>query len=250
MNNKAPKRLIKEIKKLRQKKYREQTGLFLADRWKIISLFIQNDWEVPYIFTIKPLPDTIPENIKVYSVTKEDLRQISPLKNPYDALAVIRMKPAGQLIPEGLIPVMDAIQDPGNLGTLIRTADWFGIKQIVCLPGTADVYNPKAIQASMGAVSNMKVFYTDYEELNNWVTEKKMNMWAADMKGENIYTTTWPKNFFLVFGNEGHGFSEKTLSLIQRRISIPHADSKVSESLNISMAAGIIMGQWFGKNYL
>jgi len=139
--------------------------------------------------------------------------------------------------------VLDGIQDPGNLGTIIRLADWFGIEQIICSEDTVDVYNPKVIMATMGSFTRVNVVYTD---LTEYLSETENVNIGTDMDGENIYTFEKPRKLNLILGNEGNGMRAETEQLIQKSVMIPRfGKSQSTESLNVSMAAGIILGQIF-----
>ena len=141
--------------------------------------------------------------------------------------------------------ILDGIQDPGNLGTIIRLADWFGIEQIICSNDTVDVYNPKVIQATMGSFLRVNVVYTNLE---SYLTNYKYPVFGTDMDGKNIYKTEFPAKFSVIFGNEGNGIRPSTEELISQMITIPRFGKyKSTESLNVSMSAGIILGQIFSN---
>ncbi|WP_449398197.1 TrmH family RNA methyltransferase [Chryseobacterium wanjuense] len=139
--------------------------------------------------------------------------------------------------------ILDGIQDPGNLGTIIRLADWFGIEQIICSEDTVDFYNPKVIQATMGSFIRVNIVYTNLVE---YLSKTENVNIGTDMEGENIYTFQKPEKINLIFGNEGNGMRPETEKLLQKSIMIPRfGKSQSTESLNVSMAAGIILGQLF-----
>ena len=141
--------------------------------------------------------------------------------------------------------VLDNIQDPGNLGTIIRLADWFGIEQIICSENTVDFYNPKVIQATMGSFTRVNIVYQNLKEL---LQNTDRPVFGTDMTGKNLYKTDFPKNFYLVLGNEGNGISPEIKNLVTESLTIPRFGRLQStESLNVSMAAGIILGQVFSK---
>lgn len=142
--------------------------------------------------------------------------------------------------------VLDGLQDPGNLGTIIRLADWFGIEQIICSEDTVDVYNPKVIQATMGSFTRVNVVYTN---LVDYLSKTESINIGTDMEGENIYTFERPEKINLILGNEGNGMRPETEKLLQKCITIPRfGKSQSTESLNVSMAAGIILGQLFSRS--
>ncbi len=230
---------IKQLRKLHTKKHRDATGHFIVERLKAIEIFLQAGYRPVEFYVLEGVHP--PGEIPYETVTKGELKQISALKSPYDALAVFK-KPAWQPDFERSFLYLDHINDPGNLGTIIRTADWFGMRQVVCSPGSADVFNPKAVQATMGALANVKVFYMQPDDFFNQV---KHPVWAADMRGQNVFTLHWPEEFVLVMGNEANGISASLKKYIQRRITIPHAADKRTESLNVAISASVIMAQWF-----
>lgn len=178
-------------------------------------------------------------------VSETELKKISFLQNPKDSLILCEI-PADKPFHEfSKQIILDGIQDPGNLGTIIRLADWFGIEQIVCSPDTVDYLNPKVIMASMGSFLRVNVVY---KELAAYLAESQNLNIGTDMSGDNIYEFEFPKNFNLILGNEGNGMRPETFNLLQNKISIPRfGKAKNTESLNVSMAAGIILGQIFSQ---
>jgi TrmH family RNA methyltransferase len=178
-------------------------------------------------------------------VSSSELARLSRLKNPYDALAVFRRKKQPEITFKEMIVLLDDIQDPGNLGTIIRTAAWFGIRQIVCSPGTADIFNPKTLQAAAGAIAESRIYY---ENPRIFLQKTDLPVYAADLQGENIFKINLPRNMILVMGNEGHGIGTETEKFIKHRIHIPKAEFSGIESLNVSVSAALIMGKWFEFN--
>lgn len=176
-------------------------------------------------------------------ISETELKKISLLQHPKDSVATCKI-PVHSLdenCPFNL--VLDGIQDPGNLGTIIRLADWFGIEQILCSEDTADYLNPKVIQASMGSFTRVRIVYTDLQKFLK--TTQNTNI-GTDMKGENLYQTTFPKRINLILGNEGNGIRKENKELIYRTITIPRfGETQATESLNVSIATGIILGQIF-----
>ncbi len=235
---------IKIFQSLDQKKFRQKYNLFLVEGNKTISEIPFSHYQVREIFStnasapeLKGLPTT--------EITERELKKISFLQHPKDSVAVCEIlqnipeKPASRRI------VLDGIQDPGNLGTIIRLADWFGIGEIVCSQDTVDLYNPKVIQASMGSFLRVNVFY---EDLTSYLSESQDMIIGTDMDGENLYEFSFPEKFSLVLGNEGNGMRPETENLLSKKISIPRfGKSQRTESLNVSMAAGIILGKIFGQ---
>ncbi len=201
-------------------------------------------------FKVKEILSTDPQkldrtDIPVTHISENELKKISFLKTPKDSVAVCYLAEENRMADKNIQLVLDGIQDPGNLGTIIRLADWFGIEQIICSEDTVDVYNPKVIQASMGSFTRVNVVYTD---IVKYLSETENVNIGTDMEGENLYTFERPEKINLILGNEGNGMRPETEKLLQKCITIPRfGKSQSTESLNVSMAAGIILGQLFSK---
>ncbi len=211
---------------------------------KIICELFNSDIKIKEIYSTDPqkLGRT---DIPVTHISENELKKISFLKNPKDSVAVCYLVPEEKAGDKDIQLVLDGIQDPGNLGTIIRLADWFGIEQIICSEDTVDFYNPKVIQATMGSFIRVNTVYTNLIE---YLSETKNINIGTDMEGESIYTFQRPEKINLILGNEGNGMRPETEKLLQKSISIPRfGKSRSTESLNVSMAAGIILGQLFGK---
>lgn len=218
--------------------------MFLVEGNKIIcELFNSN-------FKVKEILSTDPQKLDrtdtpITHISENELKKISFLKTPKDSMAVCYLAEEEKMEDKEIQLVLDGIQDPGNLGTIIRLADWFGIEQIICSEDTVDFYNPKVIQATMGSFTRVNLVYTDLVEYLS--ATENVNI-GTDMEGENIYTFEKPGKINLILGNEGNGMRPETEKLLQKSISIPRfGKSQSTESLNVSMAAGIILGQLFSK---
>lgn len=235
---------IKILQSLDKKKFRQKYNLFLVEGNKIICELFNSDIKIKEIYSTDPqkLGRT---DIPVTHISENELKKISFLKNPKDSVAVCYLFPEEKAGDKDIQLVLDGIQDPGNLGTIIRLADWFGIEQIICSEDTVDFYNPKVIQATMGSFIRVNTVYTNLIE---YLSETKNINIGTDMEGESIYTFQRPEKINLILGNEGNGMRPETEKLLQKSISIPRfGKSRSTESLNVSMAAGIILGQLFGK---
>lgn len=212
---------------------------------KIICELSESRFKVKEIFSTDPqkLDRT---DAPVIQITENELKKISFLKTPKDSVAVCYLPEEEEKREDKDIQlVLDGIQDPGNLGTIIRLADWFGIEQIICSEDTVDVYNPKVIQATMGSFTRVNIMYTDLVE---YLSKTGNINIGTDMEGENIYTFEKPEKLNLILGNEGNGMRPETEKLLQQCITIPRfGKSQSTESLNVSMAAGIVLGQLFSK---
>lgn len=211
---------------------------------KIIKELKTSKFKIDAIYSTTPEELDFPAHL-ITPITPQELKKISFLQTPKDSVVVCQLLPESQLMDTAFNLVLDGIQDPGNLGTIIRLADWFGVEQIICSPDTVDFYNPKVIQASMGSFTRVQMIYT---ELSAYLSQTSHTNIGTDMAGDNLYQTTFPEKINLILGNEGNGIRPETEKLLQRSISIPRfSQHQATESLNVSMAAGIILGQIFGQ---
>lgn len=228
---------IKNITRLKQKKYRQQEGLFIAEGGKVIKEFLNSTFKLVDLFTTETF------NVENESIISEaDLKKISCLTTPNTALAIFKIPNAKALKNEGLILALDDIRDPGNLGTIIRLCDWFGIKQLVCSHKTVDCYNPKVVQATMGSLTRVKIVYTD---LSAYLKAINLPVFGAFMDGKNVYQTNLPKAGILVLGNEANGISSIIETCVTDKISIPRfGDLQATESLNVATAGAILLSEF------
>ncbi len=218
--------------------------MFLVEGNKTIKEIPNSAYKINEVYSVNP-EDLAVENLDIIEISSGDLKKISFLQNPKDSVALCESKEEFLEKETGIQLVLDGIQDPGNLGTIIRLADWFGISQIICSADTADFYNPKVIQASMGSFLRVNIVYTDLEI---YLTANKRPTIGTDMNGENIYQYEFLENFNLVLGNEGNGIRPGIEDLLSDKITIPRfGKSQSTESLNVAMSAGIILGQIFSK---
>ena len=209
---------------------------------KIIQELKHSSYKIQEIFSIQPEDLSFPET-KIHPITERELKKISFLQTPKDSVAVCELREEKLLKNVPIQLILDGIQDPGNLGTIIRLADWFGISQIVCSEDTVDFYNPKVIQASMGSFVRVNIVY---EKLEEYLTNSPDPILGTDMEGKNLFNFLFPEKFNLVLGNEGNGIRPEIKKIITEKITIPRfGKSQATESLNVSMAAGIILGQIF-----
>ena len=230
---------LKYIQSLSDKKVRLETGCFIAEGVKLVGEMIAAGYPLKAVYALDSWesPDA---SMEVNRVEAFELEKMSLLQTPNQVLAVALMPQQKKEIDIAgpLTIVLDGIQDPGNLGTIIRTADWFGITQIVASEDTVDVYNPKVIGATMG--SFMRVSVT-YKHLADWMPTVKLPVYGALLAGENIFTTKAPNGGLLVIGSEGKGIRENILDQITHPVTIPKIGG--AESLNAGVAAGIIIAQ-------
>ncbi len=201
-------------------------------------------YKIQEIFTTNPNELGI-DDAKITEISDSELKKISFLQHPKDSVAVCELREPKFLADVPIQLVLDGIQDPGNLGTIIRLADWFGIEQIICSEDTVDFYNPKVIQASMGSFLRVNI---NYQNVENYLQNSTAAIIGTDMDGENFYQFDFPEKFNLILGNEGNGIRPNIEQLLTDKITIPRfGKSKSTESLNVSMAAGIILGQIFSE---
>lgn len=236
---------ISFVKSLHQKKYRKENGLFIIEGIKSIREFIQSPYQIHSIFYTNDqfsLLQQLPANISVFEVNNTDLSKISTLQTPQGMLALVHIPKNKKINPKDLkntfTLVLDGIQDPGNLGTIIRTADWFGFKQIICSENTVEAYNPKTVQATMGSLARVNIYYTDLNALTN---EIQLPIFGALLDGQSIYNTPWGTEALVVLGNEGNGISEKIIEKITYPVTIPRIGA--AESLNVAVSAAIFCSE-------
>jgi TrmH family RNA methyltransferase len=233
---------LKFIKSLQQKKYRDQHLLFPVEGVKMVGEAIKENASIKYCLfscTTNELPYSLPD--ASYAVSEKELQQVSSQKNPNKIVAVCSYKnersPLDYTKP---VLALDSISDPGNLGTIIRLADWFGVEQVVCSQNSVDQYNPKVVQASMGSVFRVGLNYAELSEIITESPESTM-VFYADMQGENLHQINLPVNPIIILGSESHGVSSKIKELSHHALSIPRSDQ--AESLNVAMATGIICSE-------
>jgi RNA methyltransferase, TrmH family len=232
---------IKLISSLQQKKFRAANGLFIAEGIKVIGELIDSHFELEQLYTTEPLFPEIPLSKRTL-ISESDLNKISALTTANNALAVFKIPASADISPSGLIVVLDDIRDPGNLGTIVRLCDWFGITQIVCSEQTVDVYNPKVIQATMGSIARVGVSYV---KLEDFLAKAGLPVFGTFMDGDNIYKTTLPKEGIIVMGNEANGISAEIEKIITSRLSIPRfGNLQQTESLNVATATAIILSEF------
>ncbi|MGB1268278.1 MAG: TrmH family RNA methyltransferase [Flavobacteriaceae bacterium] len=233
------------ITSLKQKKYRMQHRLFVVEGIKTIDEFLNSSFELDFLYTTS-LFETIPERLQTL-VSEADLKKISFLKNSNSALAVFKMQHNLAIDESKLIVALDNVRDPGNLGTIIRLCDWFGVTDLICNSETVDCYNPKVVQATMGSLTRVNVTYLNLEEY--LLAKKDLPVFGAFMSGANLYTTELElNNGILVLGNEANGVSKTIEALVTQQITIPKfGDIQKTESLNVAMATSIILSEFKRK---
>ena len=231
---------VKLIQKLQQKKYRNELNLFIVEGKKSIVEFLQAGYRLELLIATEVFATAL-NGQPITLVSKEELRKVSSLKNPDEGLAIFHQHQHKGILQEGVILALDNVQDPGNLGTLIRLCDWFGIETLICNSQTVDCYNPKVVQATMGSLTRVAVHYVD---LAGFLTTCPLPLYAVDLDGENLYTTEFPEDCVLILGNEANGISPEIRALADGIITIPRFGKlQQTESLNVAMAGAIVMSQ-------
>lgn len=242
---------IKLINSLSKKKYRDLNQLFIAEGEKLVLDLIQSSVGVKWVIAQTEWLEqhSLSTSIEVIETSSQYLKKVSQLKTPPPVIAIceIPSKKLSELpVNKSLVLALDDIQDPGNLGTIIRLADWFGIENIICSNNTVDAYNPKVIQASMGAIARVNIFYTNLKEFIKCQINVKTPVYGTFLDGENIYNQKLTSNGIIVMGNEGNGISSSIEELVTHKLFIPtfsnHHD--VSESLNVSTATAITLSEF------
>lgn len=233
--------------KLRTSKLRKKEGMFCVEGTKCVTdtiihfpleaLIATPGWLDAHASLAASFPG------KVFFADKDTLHKLSSLSTPPEVIAVYktpaRRDVAGEKLGPGLYLMLDGVQDPGNLGTIIRTAHWFGLKRIFASPTTADVYSPKAVQSTMGSIAAVKVDYCDLRQLIE--ENPEIPVCILDLDGDNLFDTELPESAFIVMGSEGEGLSDKIRDLASRKLTIPAASDSHPDSLNVAIAAAITM---------
>ena len=231
---------IKLINSLQQKKYRKLHNLFIAEGKKVIQELIDANFSLEHLFVTKENLFDSKYNFEL--ISDNDLKKISALTTANDCLAVFKIKEVNSHSSSGLELALDNIKDPGNIGTIIRLCDWFGISKIVCTEETVDIYNPKVVQATMGSLARVEVLYTN---LTNYLKATDLEIFGTFMEGTNIYKTELPSQGIIVMGNEANGISKPIENLVSKRITIPRfGDLQATESLNVATATAIILSEF------
>lgn len=230
---------IKLITGLNRKKYRDTHGLFVAEGPKVIRELLDEGMTLAGLFT------TVPEewaDMQLTEISQEELKKISFLSTPHQSLALFKIPQFQAPHLSGLSVALDALRDPGNLGTIIRLCDWFGIRHLICSLDTADCYNPKVVQASMGSLARVQVHYLDLED---FLKNSSLPVYGGFMDGASVYTEQLPETAILVLGNEANGISAEIESLVTHRISIPRfGNVRKTESLNVATAGAILLNEF------
>ena len=230
---------IKFIKSLSLKKNRVKAQLFIAEGVKVVRELLESSFELEIIFSTESEFSSLDCFIQV---SDQELKKISSLKTPNKVLALFKIPSQKKVNSSGLIVALDTINDPGNLGTIIRLCDWFGVEQLVCSQDTVDCYNSKVVQATMGSLARVSITYLN---LSEYLQTVSIPIFIADMDGVNIHKSKLPASAILVMGNEANGVSDRLKQLISNKISIPrYGNSNQVESLNVATATAILLNEF------
>jgi TrmH family RNA methyltransferase len=239
------------LKSLHHKKFRSEHGLFLVEGYKSVNEFIDSAYQIEVIYhtsAIDPNLLKLSRKMNLNEISFTDLEKISALKTPQDVIALVKTHEwpvlNDNLLKQKFSIVLDGIQDPGNMGTIIRTADWFGITNVICSDDTVDVYNPKVIQATMGSIAHINVYYTSLEK---FLAQIKLPVFGALLNGENIYKTDFGAEGLIIMGNEGNGIRPEIIKLVRHAVTIPRMGN--AESLNVGIATAIFCSEINRKSY-
>ncbi|RZJ30880.1 MAG: RNA methyltransferase [Flavobacterium sp.] len=232
---------IKLIGSLQQKKFRMANGLFIAEGVKIIGELIGAGFVLDHLYLTDDLFRQVPQAKKTL-ISESELKKISALTTANNCLAVFEIPSEKPIDQKGLLVALDDIRDPGNLGTIVRLCDWFGITQLVCSNETADLYNPKVVQATMGSMARVNVSYVD---LPDFLSKANLPVFGTFMDGKNIYSEKLPSDGIIVLGNEANGISSSVEKFCTERIAIPRfGNLQLTESLNVATAAAIVLSEF------
>lgn len=231
---------IKLIASLGQKKQRSKHQLFTVEGKKAVDEFLRSSYKLHHVYAVNDGFNIQPEYFSL--ITKAELKKISALTTPQEVLAIFEIPETKEVSIDKLTVVLDAVRDPGNLGTIIRLCDWFGVEHIVCSETTVDCYNPKVVQATMGSLTRV---HLSYVKLEDFLKHTKVEKFGAFMDGHNVYKTNLPEKGLLIMGNEGSGISPEIVKLIENRLSIPsYSAHQTTESLNVATATAILLSEF------
>lgn len=236
---------IKLITSLQLKKYRNEHQLFIAEGVKVIQELLQSNYVLEHLYVTEDVFDTV-SNAQKTLIKETEMKRLSALSSSSSCLAIFKIPKPQNIDYNGLIVALEDVRDPGNLGTIIRLCDWFGVTQLICSSETVDVYNPKVIQATMGSIARVHIRYLD---LKTFIVSHSLPVFGTFMNGKNIYKEALPEQAIIVFGNEANGISMDLEKSINNRIAIPRFGAlQQTESLNVATATAIILSEFRRNN--
>ena len=229
---------IKLIRSLKTKKFRDKHNLFVAEGEKLVRHFANNHFAITKLFCTEQ--SSFAQLKEAVLVSLAEMKSISLMDTPNTVLALVEKKQL-KPIPTGKVLILDDVRDPGNLGTIIRLADWFGVEEIVCSQGTVDLYNAKVVNSSMGSMANVSVRTADLvDEIPN-LKKRGYTIVGTLLDAEEHMHYQWPDKYGLVLGNEGQGISQEVIDLLDSAVTIPKAPTASAESLNVAMTAAVLL---------
>jgi len=245
---------IKKLRGLQRKKERKNTGLYVVEGKKIVQEVLNSStvWSELYAtsawFEEHPKYEALD---KSFEMSEKDLAQVSTLKTPNEVLLVLKQKGEidfTEVQSDKIILALDGVKDPGNMGTIIRLADWFGVKHILCTSDSVDQYNPKTVQSAMGSINKVQLHYGDLVQMLSDLDSHQI--YACDLDGESIYETQFVEKTILIMGSESHGISDEILDLVNRKITIPSVSNSGIDSLNVATATAISLSVFSSQSSL
>ena len=238
------KNTIKQIASLRQQKFRKELGLFVVEGRKMVEELLHSDFDTVGLYATEAFLTDYPAFAKAEIASEVQMQQISGLDTPPGILAVVRIPKQGEIKTSSrLVLALDGIANPGNMGTLIRTAEWFGIRDVVCSMDCVELWNPKVVQATMGSLFRVKVWKTELPDYLFQAKAEGKAVYGALLEGENLFQMKEKPEGVLVIGSESHGIRAEVLPCITHPVTIPRAGGSVTESLNAAVAGGILMAE-------
>ena len=229
----------KQILQLKQKKHRLSSGYFVAEGEKVVEEILSASWECVFLFST--VPNLFPKTVKVNTA---EMTKITHFKSPSPILGVFKFPNVMLPVISNITVAVDGISDPGNLGTLIRLCDWFGLSELICSSSTVDSFNSKVVQASMGSIVRVQCRYE--KDLSTTLRDLNKPIYSADFGGESLYSSSFPKQATIVFGSESHGISSEIDGIVNHKISIPNfRKGRGADSLNVAIAGAIFLSEIF-----
>ncbi|PRD48361.1 TrmH family RNA methyltransferase [Sphingobacterium haloxyli] len=236
---------ISLITSLQHKKFRKQHGLFIVEGVKSVLEFLSSEYQIHSLYTTaeaRTKMGNLPQKLKCITITTNEFQKISGLSNPQGVLALVHLPTSESFdwasLKQQHSLLLDDIQDPGNLGTILRTAEWFGITHIICSMGTVDAYNPKVVQATMGSLARIKIYYTP---LTDFINQADMPTYGALLDGKSVYETKFGNAGLIIMGNEGNGISKEIIDKVKVAVTIPRIGN--AESLNVAVATTVFCSE-------
>ena len=238
------KNAIKQIASLKQQKFRKELGLFVVEGRKMVDELLHSHFETVNLFATEAFLNDHPAFVEAEIVSEMQMEQMSGQDTPPGILAVVRIPEQKEIKASSrFVLALDGIANPGNMGTLIRTAEWFGITDVVCSPDCVELWNPKTVQATMGSLFRMQVWKADLPSFLHEASSKGKAVYGALLEGENLFEMREKPEGIIVIGSESHGIRAEVLPCITRPVTIPRVGGSLTESLNAAVAGGIIMAE-------